>query len=277
MAEIYIITNIKTGHRYIGKTKYTKEQRFYGHIKNSVRGHTTRLARAIRKYGAEAMIIETLEVCNFEDLNTRERYHIAQQKPEYNMTEGGDGGAITAPETRRLLSLLSKKRFETQPGTFKGRKHTLNAKLKNSLAHRGPHYEENLLKKHAPKDPLFNKGEKNPFYGKTHSVETRQMLAKIRTGAALSEDTKLKLSIASSKALSKTYKIINPNGHIIFVTGLKTFCRENNLPYTSLFATIKKNMPTNGWQVFRCESCQETDLPDTSHDNGQSHTSLDHS
>jgi hypothetical protein len=215
------------------------------------------------------MIIETLEECNSEDLNTRERYHIAQQKPEYNMTEGGDGGAITAPETRHLLSLLSKKRFETQPGTFKGRKHTQNAKLKNSLAHRGPHYEANLLKKQAAKDPLFNKGEKNPFYGKTHSIETRHVLSKIRTGVPLSETTKAKLSIASTKALSKSYKVVDPNGHAILVIGLKTFCRENNLPYTSLFATIKKNRPTNGWQVFKCESCLETDLPDTSHDNVQ--------
>ncbi|NOR27653.1 MAG: hypothetical protein GQ540_03880 [Lutibacter sp.] len=41
-------------------------------------------------------------------------------------------------------------------------------------------------------------GEKNGMYGKTHTKEVRLKLSKLRTGSKLSEETKKKISIASS-------------------------------------------------------------------------------
>lgn len=45
----------------------------------------------MRKYGLDAFIIESVEEVS-GDIDERERYWIAQLNPQYNMTEGGDGG-----------------------------------------------------------------------------------------------------------------------------------------------------------------------------------------
>ena len=209
MAEIYIITNSKNGNRYIGKTTKTKEQRFAGHLAAAKNGYHTRLANAIRKYGKNVMILETLEEVLEDDLNAREIYHIANLKPEYNMTKGGDGGAPTAPETKTLLSRKGKKRFEASQGTFLGKNHTEEAKAK---------------------------------------------MSSYRLGKKIPDDTRAKLSIASTLALSKHYLVIDPTGVEHHIKGLKTFCLERGLGYSSLHATIRSGIPVSrgpsaGWLV----------------------------
>lgn len=101
---IYLITNKINGKRYIGKTSQTIEKRWYQHCKNAEYGHDTYLYKAIRKYGADIFLVESL--C--EGLDEEEVKAIADYKPEYNMTEGGDGGDtsqspnyVTAMITRR--------------------------------------------------------------------------------------------------------------------------------------------------------------------------------
>lgn len=43
---------------------------------------------------------------------------------------------------------------------------------------------------------LTMSGELNPFFGKTHDKETRELLRKLRTGKSLSQETKDKISIS---------------------------------------------------------------------------------
>lgn len=90
---IYLITNKINGKRYIGKTSKTIEERWYHHCKSAARGVDTHLYNAVRKYTSESFTIEVIEE-NVNNLNERERYWIAEIKPEYNMTAGGDGGWI---------------------------------------------------------------------------------------------------------------------------------------------------------------------------------------
>ena len=85
---IYMITNIMTGDRYIGKTSRTIEARWYQHQKNAEYGHDTYLYRAMRKYGVENFTVEHLS----DGLDDEEMLLIEQLRPEYNMTRGGDGG-----------------------------------------------------------------------------------------------------------------------------------------------------------------------------------------
>lgn len=90
---VYEITNLINGKSYIGKTTQPIEKRWYQHCKNAEYGKDTYLYRAIRKYGVESFEIMIVEEV-VGDLNVRERHWISCKSPAYNMTEGGDGGAI---------------------------------------------------------------------------------------------------------------------------------------------------------------------------------------
>lgn len=94
MAYIYKITNIINGKIYIGMTQRTVEERFQEHLKDSNRRTFEKrpLYDAIRKYGKEAFIVETIEETDFPD--KREVYWIEYYqsfKYGYNATKGGDG------------------------------------------------------------------------------------------------------------------------------------------------------------------------------------------
>lgn len=102
---IYQITNIVNGKSYIGKSIKTAEQRLKKHLYNANSGGDTFLYKAIRKYGHESFKIEVIE-CLQEDceqtLNKREKFWISQLSPEYNMTEGGDGGRTSDSPNFRI-------------------------------------------------------------------------------------------------------------------------------------------------------------------------------
>ena len=89
---IYLITNTHNGKRYVGKTTQQLEKRWYQHRRNAASGKNTWLYKAIRKYGEDAFTV--VPVC--EGGNDEERAIIAQLKPEYNLTTGGDGGDTSA-------------------------------------------------------------------------------------------------------------------------------------------------------------------------------------
>ena len=88
---IYKITNKVNGKIYIGQTRYTVEFRWrqHQHKKDNTYFHN-----ALHKYGIENFTVETLEECNYEDLNAKEIFYIAKYntfKVGYNLTIGEDG------------------------------------------------------------------------------------------------------------------------------------------------------------------------------------------
>lgn len=94
MGNIYIIKNTVNNKVYIGQTRYSIQERFKDHIKNS-RYFDNHLYLAMRKYGIDAFYIEPLEE-NVEDekLNEREIFWIEKfdsYNKGYNMTIGGEG------------------------------------------------------------------------------------------------------------------------------------------------------------------------------------------
>ena len=88
---IYKITNKVTGKSYIGQTRYTVEFRWrqHQHKKDGCYFHNS-----IQTYGVDNFTVETLEECDFKDLDSREMYYIAKYDTfsnGYNTTIGGDG------------------------------------------------------------------------------------------------------------------------------------------------------------------------------------------
>lgn len=96
MAYIYKITNIKNGKIYIGKTQFSVQKRFAEHCSDAFkeRNEHRPLYSAIKKYGIESFVVETIEETN--NANEREKYWIEYYgsfKNGYNATIGGDGAS----------------------------------------------------------------------------------------------------------------------------------------------------------------------------------------
>lgn len=99
MALIYLIENTADGKRYVGQIKKpgkTEADRLAEHFNRSdnlkFQGY---LQRAIRAHGKDSFKISVIEECAKDDTDDREKFWIDKLKPEYNMTEGGEGGSTT--------------------------------------------------------------------------------------------------------------------------------------------------------------------------------------
>jgi len=109
---IYKTTNLLDGKFYIGQTR--QKNNFY------YKGSGIILNNAIKKYGSENFIVETLEIVDSIDkLDEREKYWISKLKPEYNISPGGltddavAGGKATlglrrTKEQKKKMSLAQK-------------------------------------------------------------------------------------------------------------------------------------------------------------------------
>jgi len=106
---IYRIVNNINGKCYIGQTIGTVEHRFRRHIynANAKNEECKALEAAIRKYGVENFIVETILVCNEFELDDYEIAMIKQYDSlvdgyGYNLREGGDG-RMTKESIERMI------------------------------------------------------------------------------------------------------------------------------------------------------------------------------
>lgn len=113
---VYMATNILDGSRYIGITRLGLEKRRLAHMKEALYGrqrHTSRFYRAIRRDGESAFVFRTIVSCeSYREAALEEIRLIAELKPEYNLSNGGEGasnvGARPSEETRKKMSLAQK-------------------------------------------------------------------------------------------------------------------------------------------------------------------------
>lgn len=90
-AYVYAITNLRNGKLYIGVSR-DPAKRWRQHIWRAEKGVGTYLSRAMRKHGQMFFDFEVVHRCKSEDeaLDCEVEY-IRQLKPEYNLTDGGEG------------------------------------------------------------------------------------------------------------------------------------------------------------------------------------------
>lgn len=237
---IYKITNIITNKIYIGKTIKSLNERLNKHFRYAYKYDTHNvLSNSIRKHGRENFIIEEIEKCNsLKQLNKREIYWIKQLNSKvpvgYNMTDGGDGLTNPSDELKTYISkrtkeamknpIVKKKLKESHLGQIPWNKGKTNIFSKETLrkmseSTKNLFKDKNYRKKHkiatkrgmknsnaSKKISEFGKtliGEKNYFYGKKHSNESKEKMriAKIgkpswNKGKSLSKEHKEKLKMA---------------------------------------------------------------------------------
>jgi hypothetical protein len=104
-----------------------------------------------------------------------------------NLTDGGEGtsGRVVSEETKKKQSGKMKGRILL--GEHKRIVSEANKRRKGEIK------SEEIRRKMSE----ANKGEKNSFYGKTHTEETRRKLSELHKGKTVSEQTRKKLGIVS--------------------------------------------------------------------------------
>jgi len=164
MGIIYCVTNIVNNKKYVGKTVQTLEDRWEDHIRLANTGCRIYFLSAIRKYGPESFELSVLETVEDDKLNEAERRWIKELNTTdhfvgYNSTEGGEGFSTGD---------LNPSRINPRRGADNwcyGIPKPLEVREKISKSLTG------LLV-----------GEKNPFYGKTHTEETRKHIGDVQRG-----------------------------------------------------------------------------------------------
>jgi predicted transcriptional regulator len=135
---IYIATNKINGKRYIGATSRSVEHRRARHIYDSKNKNFCRIfGAALRKYGDDGFVWNVIAECSSKEEMMKEEIRlIAEMKPEYNITTGGQG-VFGVPYTSERRAKLSK--------ALKGRKMTPEQRVANlivmrklSVRHRRP-------------------------------------------------------------------------------------------------------------------------------------------
>lgn len=98
MGFIYKITNKTNGKIYIGQTSRSIEVRWEEHIRDSSDKpssvYFSLLHHAIRKYGVDAFVVDSIEECPDSEMDKREQYwieHFKTYECGYNITRGGQG------------------------------------------------------------------------------------------------------------------------------------------------------------------------------------------
>ena len=179
---IYLITNLINNKKYVGQTQQGREEkRRREHFVYTVNDNKI-LHNAIRKYGQENFEVKVIETDIPEELiDDREHYYIKYYNTfylngqGYNMTEGGQGihGYIHTKETKQHIkesNLTTWQRIrEEEPERYR------KLGIARGLALKGkPKSEAHKAKLSTAASKRT--GEKNSFYGKHFSEESKELL-----------------------------------------------------------------------------------------------------
>lgn len=195
---IYSIVNLVNNKIYIGSAvNFRGRKAKHLHLLR-LNKHNAVLQNAWNKYKEENFEFQILElVKNKAELISREQVWFDFFNPEYNILKKADSnlGMKHSGKTKKLLSEKLKGRI----GARLGHKLTPEQRIQCGNANRGKKYSKEInLKKGL-------KGEKNPFFGKTHSEETKKKWSIKRMGA-ISPNKGKKASAELLKKLSDSHK-----------------------------------------------------------------------
>ena len=165
---------------YVGKTVHSLDKRVSNHENAALCTKTnTHFHKAIRKYGLESFIFETLENVDEKDIDSREKYWISYLDTYgnngYNETKGGEGGDtssslgyINGMKNRRSYEGEGNPMFgkvgEDNPNFGKKRTEAQKSNIKRSLKKA---WDNNKERKKEFSEAIL--GEKNPMFGKVPS------------------------------------------------------------------------------------------------------------
>ena len=194
---IYKITNTITGKYYIGSTT-SHEKRKHQHFTTLKNGthHNIHLQRSYNKYGRGAFKFEVVESFDSKVDALKEEQalldKIARKQETFNISLSATGGDFMSnhPDAERLKVEAGNRLLAWRDGLSEEDKKEISIKMSGSG---NPNWRGGFIprcdcgKRKAPSadscEGCRNRtGDKNPFFGKRHSDETKQKIAEARRG-----------------------------------------------------------------------------------------------
>lgn len=176
-AIVYLATNRVNGKRYVGATSHALDFRRRQHEQapNAKRTTCRYFHAAMKKYGSDAFEWMVLASCETFDEGLREEIRlIAEIRPEYNLTVGGQGttGRVVSQAQRDHHSSVMKGRKRSAESIAKmiatntGRKRAPEHRKRMSEGRKGMKFSP----EHCQNIGLARKGKKSP----PHAIEARR-------------------------------------------------------------------------------------------------------
>jgi len=221
---IYQIRNILNEKLYIGAHKTTN-------IDDGYMGSGVGLKRALKKYGEnnfEKTILFTFDTEN--DMYNKETeivtIEFVRSKNTYNQAIGGRLGNTKGWENWNSLP------YDIRFSEIHRRKISDACKGEKNGFYGKTHSDE-LKARWAEKRKTLCEGEKNGFYGKTHNNETKAKIGKTGWNSKAGKLRRKRISESLKSATRDTIKIFNSDDNLMFKTssGFRTFCKINDLPH----------------------------------------------
>lgn len=256
MIGIYKITSLKN-RIYIGQS-INIEKRFndYKRLKNV--NEQPKLYNSFLKHGVNSHNFEIICECKISELNNKERYYqelfnCVENGLNCNFVKSNDRSGILSNETKLKISISKKGQG-------------LGVVKSESFRKLVSENNKNRIWKQSSKDKLSKKmlgkmtGELNPFYGKTHSIESRLKMSIYNIGRKSPMDgkthsleTKLKISNSNkTKILGKNSnaKIVLDIENGIYYDCVKELAIILNVCHISLARKIRGDRKNNTNYIY---------------------------
>lgn len=243
MGCIYKITNTVNGKIYIGQTVGKAEKRWRQHIRDSAYeykdSYNCPFHRAIRKYGSDSFVVDTIELCSDDVLNDREVFWIKHYGSfgtglGYNATSGGNAPTDVSDETRVKISLAES-------------------------GERNHYYGKHLSAEHRRKIGDSQRGELSHNYGVPHTNEERKKIKATESSpVACYNDVGVYMYFLSSMAAMRERKF--DCGHIsACINGKRktAYKDDNGMPlYWRLATDEESSVIKDYFLTHGCESME---------------------
>ena len=175
---IYCIENIANNKKYIGmSTDIIRRLKHHRMSLNNLNHSNSYLQKEWNEYGEMCFVFFIIEICPPENLKEREIFCVNEYGTKFpngfNQTDGGEGvlGRNHTDEDKKKMS-----------DAWKNYRRPIDEEWARKIS------QSNIGKIFSESSRLIlsekRKGEKNPFYGKTHTDEAKEIFSEYRLGGS---------------------------------------------------------------------------------------------